>query len=80
MCLCVLYIYLSLPLLPPLAQLGEPVVDEEEDVTNSGWVLVMMFAAVDAAASSHFVPVSAVMRNGRVSDRPVPRGEQRGLR
>ncbi|KAM8731137.1 uncharacterized protein AB9X84_025663 [Acanthopagrus schlegelii] len=34
-------------------------------------------AAVDAASSSHFVPLSAMMRNHKVSDRPVP-GESRG--
>ncbi|KAK2859557.1 hypothetical protein Q5P01_004177 [Channa striata] len=34
-------------------------------------------AAVDAASSSHFVPLSAMMRNHKVSDRPVPR-ESRG--
>ncbi|KAM7369831.1 hypothetical protein PAMP_011121 [Pampus punctatissimus] len=34
-------------------------------------------AAVDAASSSHFVPLSAMMRNYRMSDRPVP-GESRG--
>ncbi|CAJ1082048.1 uncharacterized protein LOC119008276 isoform X5 [Xyrichtys novacula] len=34
-------------------------------------------AAVDAASSSHFVPLSAMMRNRKVSDRPVP-GESRG--
>lgn len=33
-------------------------------------------AAVDAAASSHFVPLSAMMRNHRVTDRLIPRGEQ----
>lgn len=32
---------------------------------------------VDAASSSHFVPLSAMMRNHKVSDRPVP-GESRG--
>lgn len=34
-------------------------------------------AAVDAASSSHFVPLSAMMRNRKVSDRLVP-GESRG--
>ena len=47
--------------------------DEEEDV-----ILRMGFGDdVDAASSSHFVPLSAMMRNHRVSDRPVP-GESRG--
>lgn len=51
-------------------------VDEEEDVTlrmGSGDDV----AAVDAASSSHFVPLSAMMRNHQVSDRLVP-GESRG--
>lgn len=34
-------------------------------------------AAVDAVSSSHFVPLSVMMRNHKVSDRPVP-GERRG--
>lgn len=34
-------------------------------------------ASVDAASSSHFVPLSAMMRSRRVSDRPVP-GDNRG--
>ncbi|KAA8580686.1 hypothetical protein FQN60_013644, partial [Etheostoma spectabile] len=34
-------------------------------------------AAVDAVSSSHFVPLSVMMRNHKVSDRPVP-GESRG--
>lgn len=34
-------------------------------------------AAVDAASSSHFVPLSAMIRNHKVSDRPVL-GESRG--
>ncbi|XP_049913206.1 uncharacterized protein LOC126398065 isoform X2 [Epinephelus moara] len=34
-------------------------------------------AAVDAVSSSHFVPLSVMMRNHKVSDRPVPR-ESRG--
>lgn len=34
-------------------------------------------AAVDAASSSHFVPLSAMIRNYKVSDRPVP-GEGKG--
>lgn len=50
--------------------------EEEEDV-----MLRMGFgddvAAVDAVSSSHFVPLSAMMRNHEVSDRPVPR-ESRG--
>lgn len=34
-------------------------------------------AAVDAASSSYFVPLSAMMRNHKVSDRPAP-GESKG--
>lgn len=34
-------------------------------------------ATVDAASSSHFVPLSAMIRNHKVSDRPVP-GESKG--
>lgn len=33
-------------------------------------------AGADAVASSHFVPLSAMMRNHRVSDRPGPEREQ----
>ncbi|KAM9712784.1 uncharacterized protein ACNS7B_023205 isoform 2-T2 [Menidia menidia] len=55
---------------------GKLVVDEKEDV-----MLRMRFgddvAAVDAASSSHFVPLSAMIRNHKVSDRLVLR-ENRG--
>lgn len=36
-------------------------------------------AAVDAASSSHFVSLSTMIRNHKVSDRPIP-GEPGGLR
>lgn len=49
---------------------------QEEDV-----MLRMGFgddvATVDAASSSHFVPLSAMIRNHKVSDRPVL-GESKG--
>ena len=71
MCVCVCVCFLlSAP------QCRELVLDYEEDV-----MLRMGFgddvAAVDAASSSHFVPLSAMMRNHTVSDRPVP-GESKG--
>lgn len=43
----------------------------------SGWVFGDDVAAVAAASSSHFVPLSAMMRNHKVSGRPVP-GDTRG--